>query len=378
MNIPFNKPYLTGKEAHYMYDAIYHGKLSGNGKYTKKCQAYFEDTYGFRKTFLTTSCTDALEMTALLIDIEPGDEVIVPSFTFVSTANAFVLRGAKIVFADSKPDHPNIDETKIEALITSKTKAIVPVHYAGVACDMDVIMNIANKYNLYVIEDAAQAVDSYYKGRPLGSIGHFGTFSFHETKNIISGEGGLLAVNDQQFIERAEIIWEKGTNRSAFWRGEVDKYNWVDIGSSFLPSETVSSFLWAQLENLKTIQNKRISIWNFYYENLKYLEIKSKVQLPKIYNYATNNAHMFYLVCSDENERTKLIEFLNAKNIMAVFHYIPLHNSPYYFDKYQGNQLMNSIIFSDRLVRLPLYYELSNENQINIIKAVNEFFEKYY
>jgi dTDP-4-amino-4,6-dideoxygalactose transaminase len=378
MNIPFNKPYLTGKEAHYMYDAIYHGKLSGNGKYTKKCQAFFEERYGFKKTFLTTSCTDALEMAALLIDIGPGDEVIVPSFTFVSTANAFVLRGAKIVFADSKPDHPNIDEIKIEALITSKTKAIVPVHYAGVACDMDVIMEIAYKYNLYVIEDAAQAVDSYYKGKPLGSIGHFGTFSFHETKNIISGEGGLLAVNDQQFIERAEIIWEKGTNRSAFWRGEVDKYNWVDVGSSFLPSETVSSFLWAQLENLKTIQNKRITLWNFYYENLKHLQVEGKLQLPEIYNYATNNAHMFYLVCNNENERTKLIEYLKAKNIMAVFHYMPLHNSPYYTDKHNGKQLINTVLFSDRLVRLPLYYELSNENQRNIIKAVNEFFEKYY
>lgn len=378
MIIPFNKPYLTGKEAHYMYDAIYHGKLSGNGKYTKKCQAFFEERYGFKKTFLTTSCTDALEMAALLIDIGPGDEVIVPSFTFVSTANAFVLRGAKIVFADSKPDHPNIDEIKIEALITSKTKAIVPVHYAGVACDMDVIMEIAYKYNLYVIEDAAQAVDSYYKGKPLGSIGHFGTFSFHETKNIISGEGGLLAVNDQQFIERAEIIWEKGTNRSAFWRGEVDKYNWVDVGSSFLPSETVSSFLWAQLENLKTIQNKRITLWNFYYENLKHLQVEGKLQLPEIYNYATNNAHMFYLVCNNENERTKLIEYLKAKNIMAVFHYMPLHNSPYYTDKHDGKQLINTVLFSDRLVRLPLYYELSNENQRNIIKAVNEFFEKYY
>jgi dTDP-4-amino-4,6-dideoxygalactose transaminase len=340
----------------------------------KNVKLFFEERYGFKKTFLTTSCTDALEMAALLIDIEPGDEVIVPSFTFVSTANAFVLRGAKIVFADSKPDHPNIDETKIEALITSKTKAIVPVHYAGVACDMDVIMEIANKYNLYVVEDAAQAVDSYYKGKPLGSIGHFGTFSFHETKNIISGEGGLLAVNDQQFIERAEIIWEKGTNRSAFWRGEVDKYNWVDIGSSFLPSETVSSFLWAQLENLKTIQNKRISLWNFYFENLKHLQMEGKLQIPKIHNYASNNAHMFYLVCNDENERTKLIEFLKVKNIMAVFHYIPLHNSPYYIIKHDGRVIFYSDCFSKTLLRLPLFYELNYNDQLYIVNSIKQFY----
>ena len=265
--IPFNKPYLTGKETEYIHDAVNTGKISGNGKYTKLCQTFFEERYGIKKCLLTTSCTDALEMAAILINIQPGDEVIIPSYTFVSTANAFVLRGAKIVFADSGKENPNIDVQTLEALITSKTKAIVPVHYAGIACDMDTIMDLANKYNLYVIEDAAQAVDSFFTGKDgvkkaLGSIGHLAAFSFHETKNIISGEGGMLAINDNQFIARAEIIWEKGTNRSAFFKGEVDKYGWVDIGSSFLPSEIIAAFLWAQLENLETIQAKRKEIWN--------------------------------------------------------------------------------------------------------------------
>ena len=271
--IPFNKPYLTGKESHYIYDAVNTGKLSGNGKYTQKCQKCFEETYGFVKCLLTTSCTDALEMAAILLDIQPGDEVIMPSYTFVSTANAFVLRGAKLVFADSNKEHPGIDEASIEELITSKTKAIVLVHYAGVACDMDTIMEIANKSGLFVVEDSAQAIDSFYTGkdgikRALGSIGHFAAFSFHETKNIISGEGGMLAINDVQFVRRAEIIWEKGTNRSSFFRGEVDKYSWVDIGSSFLPSEVIAAFLWAQLENIKDIQKQRCSIWNTYYQEL--------------------------------------------------------------------------------------------------------------
>lgn len=264
MNIPFNKPYLTGREAHYMYQAVMKGKLSGNGEFTKRCQSFFEERYGFKKCLLTTSCTDALEMAAILCDIQPGDEVIVPSYTFVSSALAFVREGAKIVFADSMERNPNIDAEKIEALITPKTKVIVPVHYAGVACDMDKIMEIANKYNLIVVEDAAQAIDSYYKGRPLGSIGHLSAFSFHETKNIIAGEGGMLAINDERFIRRAEIIWEKGTNRAEFFRGEVNKYGWVDTGSSFLPSEVVAAFLWAQLEELDNIQNRRKLLWNRY------------------------------------------------------------------------------------------------------------------
>ena len=365
--IPFNKPYLTGKETTYIEEAVLSGKISGNGIFTKKCQQFFETNYGIKRALLTTSCTDALEMAAILIDIKDGDEVIMPSYTFVSTANAFVLRGAKIVFADSRSDHPNIDETKIESLITSKTKAIVPVHYAGVACEMDTIMALASKYNLYVIEDAAQAVDSYYTGKhgkqALGSIGHLAAFSFHETKNIISGEGGLLAINDEQFSNRAEIIWEKGTNRSSFFRGEVDKYGWVDIGSSFLPSEIIAAFLWAQLENLQLIQTRRKQLWNQYYNSLQDWAVENNVELPLLPEYATNNAHMFYMVCESLEQRTKLIAKLKTKNIMAVFHYISLHSSPFYVDKHDGRPLANVDHFSDKLIRLPLFYELE-ANQV--------------
>jgi dTDP-4-amino-4,6-dideoxygalactose transaminase len=295
-----------------------------------------------------------------------------PSYTFVSTANAFVLRGAKIVFADSRKDHPNIDETKIESLITSKTKAIVPVHYAGVACEMDTIMAIAAKYNLYVIEDAAQAIDSYYTGKngvkkALGSIGHLAAFSFHETKNIISGEGGLLAINDDKFIDRAEIIWEKGTNRSSFFRGEVDKYGWVDIGSSFLPSEIIAAFLWAQLENLEKIQAKRKEIWNNYFERLKDWAQKNEIELPLIPSYATNNGHMFYLICKNLEQRTKLLSYLKENEILAVFHYISLHKSPFYLSKYEGSALPETDRFTDALVRLPLFYELNSDRVIDVL-----------
>ena len=367
--IPFNKPYLTGNETSYIEDAVKSGKISGNGKYTKLCQSFFEDRYQIKKALLTTSCTDALEMAAILIDLKEGDEVIMPSYTFVSTANAFVLRGAKIIFADSLPNHPNMDTSKLEALITQKTKAIVPVHYAGVACDMDEIMQLATKYNLYVIEDAAQAIDNYYiskKGekKALGSIGHLAAFSFHETKNIISGEGGLLAINDEKFSNRAEIIWEKGTNRSAFFRGEVDKYGWVDVGSSFLPSEIIAAFLWAQLENLDTIQARRKEIWNTYYNLLQSWASKNEIALPWLPEYATNNAHMFYLVCKDLNQRTALIEQLKAHNIMAVFHYISLHTSPFYNGKHDGRELANTDRFSDCLVRLPLFYELDEKKVV--------------
>ncbi|WP_185213177.1 dTDP-4-amino-4,6-dideoxygalactose transaminase [Sphingobacterium mizutaii] len=372
--IPFNKPYLTGKEAHYMYDAVYTGKLSGNGKFTKFCQQFFEEKYGFKKTLLTTSCTDALEMAAILADIQPGDEVIMPSYTFVSTSNAFVLRGAKIVFADSRKDHPGIDETKIESLINSKTKAIVPVHYAGVACDMDEIMDLANRYNLLVIEDAAQAIDNYYINKngdkkPLGSIGHLSAFSFHETKNIISGEGGLLAINDPRFIERAEIIWEKGTNRSAFFRGEVDKYGWVDMGSSFLPSEIIAAFLWAQLENLEKIQNKRLLLWNRYYHNLKEWAHLNSVKIPLITDNSTNNAHMFYLVCNSLEQRSIIIKTLKEKDIHAVFHYLSLHKSPFYASKHDGRDLPETDRYSDCLLRLPMYFELT-ESDIDLITDV--------
>lgn len=369
--IPFNKPYLTGKEMHYMYDAVYTGKLSGNGKYTKKCQQYFQDNYNIKKCMLTTSCTDALEMAAILADIKEGDEVIMPSYTFVSTANAFVLRGAKIIFADSRKDHPGIDEDSLESLITDRTKAIVPVHYAGVACNMEKIINLANKYNLIVIEDAAQAIDSYFTfsdgtKMALGSIGHLGTFSFHETKNIISGEGGLLAINEEKFIRRAEIIWEKGTNRTAFFRGEIDKYGWVDIGSSFLPSEIIAAFLWAQLENLSDIQNKRKHIWSIYYNGLIEWADKNNVRLPYIPSYANNNAHMFYLVCNSIDQRTTIIENLKKNNILSVFHYLSLHKSPFYKEKYCGSELINADIYSDCLLRLPMYYELE-DNQVNRI-----------
>ncbi|MGX1024404.1 dTDP-4-amino-4,6-dideoxygalactose transaminase [Psychroflexus sp. MBR-150] len=370
--VPFNKPYLSGKETAYVEDAVASGKISGNGKYTQKCQKFFETKYGFQKALLTTSCTDALEMAAILIDIKFGDEVIMPSYTFVSTANAFVLRGAKIVFADSRADHPGIDESKIEDLITPKTKAIVLVHYAGVACDMDVIMQIANKHNIYVIEDAAQAIDSYYTSkdgvkRALGSIGHLAAFSFHETKNIISGEGGLLAINDEQFINRAEIIWEKGTNRSAFFRGEVDKYGWVDIGSSFLPSEIIAAFLWAQLENIEDIQNRRKEIWEDYYQNLSKWAKEENVMLPYIPKYATNNAHMFYMVFDKTANRSRFISHMKKNNILCVFHYLSLHNSQFYKHKHDGRKLVLSDYYSETLVRLPMFYELDEEKVINSI-----------
>ncbi|MFN5793172.1 MAG: dTDP-4-amino-4,6-dideoxygalactose transaminase [Bacteroidota bacterium] len=374
MYIPFNKPYLTGKETHYMYDAVQTGKISGNGKYTQLCQNFLREKYGFGKCLLTTSCTDALEMAAILINIEPGDEVIMPSYTFVSTANAFILRGAKIIFADSRKDHPGIDEDSIEALISAKTKAIVPVHYAGVACNMDKIMDIAQKHNLFVIEDAAQAIDSYYTGkdgkkRALGSIGHLAAFSFHETKNIISGEGGMLAINSNQFIERAEIIWEKGTNRSSFFRGEVDKYGWVDMGSSFLPSEIIAAFLWAQLENLQMIQERRLKLGNIYLTELGDWAKENSVLLPVIPSFASNNAHMFYLVFKDIKSRDKIIAQLKSKNILSVFHYISLHSSKFYENKHDGRNLPETDRYSDCLLRLPMFYELDIDKVIDAIKS---------
>lgn len=370
--ISFNKPFLTGKEAHYMYQAVYSGKISGNGIFTKKCQNFFEEKYGFKKALLTTSCTDALEMAAILCDIKHGDEVIVPSYTFVSSALAFVRQGAKIVFADSYFDQPNIDPVQIESLINQQTKVIVCVHYAGVACDMDQIMEISRRHNLIVIEDAAQAIDSYYKGRPLGSIGHLAAFSFHETKNVICGEGGLLAINDERFIHRAEIIWEKGTNRAEFFRGEVNKYGWVDIGSSFLPSEIVAAFLWAQLENLDVIQEKRKLLWNEYYQLLKPMANKGMFKLPIIPTYSTNNGHMFYLVCNSFDERSFFIERLKSKGIGVVFHYLSLHRSPYYMNKHDGRILPNCDKFADCLVRLPMFYELS----IDQVKLICSYIEE--
>lgn len=377
--IPFNKPFLTGKEAHYMYQAVYTGKLSGNGVFTKKCQNFFETKYGFKKAIMTTSGTDALEMAAILCDVQPGDEVIVPSYTFVSSALAFVRQGARIIFADSCENNPNIDADKIEDLITPKTKVIVPVHYAGIACDMDRIMEIANKHNILVVEDAAQAIDSYYNGRPLGSIGHLGCFSFHETKNVTAGgEGGLLVVNDDRFIRRAEIIWEKGTNRAEFFRGMVNKYGWVDIGSSFLPSEINSAFLWAQLESLETIQSRRQAIWEQYYNGLKPLAEKGFFKLPDMPEYATNNAHMFYFVCRNLDERTALISFLKEKGILSVFHYLSLHLSEYYKGHHVGGipNLPNCDRFADCLVRLPMFFELTDEDVKGVIYSITEFFSK--
>jgi dTDP-4-amino-4,6-dideoxygalactose transaminase len=371
--IPFNKPYLTGKEAHYIYQAVYSGKISGNGQYTQICQDFFVEKYGFKKTLLTTSCTDALEMSAILVGIEPGDEVIVPSYTFVSTALAFYRQGAKIVFADSTRENPNIDADKLEELITPATKAIVPIHYAGIACDMDKIMELARRYNLFVIEDAAQSIESFYKGKPLGTIGHLSTFSFHETKNVNAGEGGLLGINDERFINRSEVIWEKGTNRAEFFRGEINKYGWVDIGSSFLPSDIIAAYLYAQLENLLEIQRTRVETWNHYYMGLKALEDQGKATLPYLPPGATNNAHMFYMVLRSGEERDRLIAYLKDLGINAVFHYLSLHKSPFYSGKHDGRTLENSDRYSECLIRLPMFYELSLEECQYIINAIREF-----
>lgn len=372
MQIPFNKPHLTGKETHYMYEAVHEGKLSGNGKFTKRCQQWFESRYGFKKTLLTTSGTDALEMCAMLCGLQPGDEVIVPSYTFVSTALAFLREGAKIVFADSMGCNPNLDADSLESLITPRTRVIVPVHYAGVACDMDAIMEVAKKHNLIVVEDAAQAIDSYYKGQPLGGIGHLAAFSFHETKNITAGgEGGLLVINDEQFIHRAEIIWEKGTNRAEFFRGEVNKYGWVDMGSSFLPSEVNAAFLWAQLESIDEIQEKRKLLWNRYKERLGSLANKGFFTLPNIPEYASLNAHMFYLVLPDLASRTALIATMKVNGILAVFHYLSLHSSEYYKDKHDGRALVQCDRYADCLVRLPLYYDLTIEEVDMICDYIN-------
>ncbi len=368
--IPFNKPYLTGKEMHYIYQAVYSGKISGNGQFTKQCQSFLEEKYGFQKSLLTTSCTDALEMSAMLAGIGPEDEVIMPSYTFVSTALAFVRAGARVVFADSKADSPNVDEEEIRKLVTTRTKAIVPVHYAGIACDMDKIMGIASSNNLLVIEDAAQAIDSFYKGRPLGSIGHMGAFSFHETKNINSGEGGLLSINDKRFIKRSEIIWEKGTNRAEFFRGEVNKYGWCDIGSSFLPSEIIAAYLWAQLENLNLIQSKRLALWDYYYRGLEKWAAENDVGLPVIPEYASKNGHIFYLICRSPEQRNYLIEKLKTNGIHAVFHYLSLHKSTYYKHKHGIRKLPNSDRYSETLVRLPLFYELTFPELDRIIDII--------
>jgi len=355
-NIPFNKPYMTGRELWYIAQAHTNGHLAGDGMFTRNCHAWLETRTGARKALLTHSCTAALDMAAMLADIQPGDEVIMPSYTFVSTANAFVLRGGIPVFVDIRPDTLNIDETLIEAAITPRTKAVVPVHYAGVACEMDTIMSIAQRHKLLVIEDAAQAVMSSYKGRPLGTIGHLGAYSFHETKNIISGEGGALLVNDDRFAERAEIIREKGTNRSQFFRGQIDKYTWVDIGSSYLPGEVIAAFLWAQMEEAQSITERRLDTWRRYHEAMAPLERAGKLRRPVIPKDCQHNAHMYYILLESLEKRTEVIAQLKEQNVHAVFHYVPLHNSPA-GKKYgrTSGELQHTSDLADRLLRLPLW-----------------------
>jgi len=374
--IPFNKPPLTGNEERYVLESMKSDKISGDGEFTKRCHQWFEKNLNCKKALLTTSCTHALEMAAILIDIKEGDEVIMPSYTFVSTANAFVLRGAKIVFVDIRPDTMNIDETLIESAITNKTKAIVPVHYAGVACEMDVIMEIAHHHGLYVIEDAAQGMMSTYKGKHLGTIGHLGAYSFHETKNYTSGgEGGLLIINDEKFIQRAEIIREKGTNRSLFFRGMVDKYSWVGIGSSYLPSDMNAAFLWGQLEKANEINSDRLASWNHYYNGLKELEDKGLIELPIIPDMCVHNAHMFYLKVKDLEERTALLEYLKKNDILAVFHYVPLHSAPagLAFGTFRGLDTFTTKE-SERVIRLPLFYGVRTNEIEYVIKTILDFY----
>jgi len=374
--IPFNKPPYTGKEDEYVLAAMRSPSICGDGFYSKKCEKWFEQNFSIGKALFTPSCTHALEMAAILLDIQAGDEVIMPSFTFVSTANAFVLRGAKIKFVDIQPDTMNMDESKIEAAITKQTKAIVVVHYAGISCDMDVVMAIAEKHKLKVVEDAAQGVMSTYKGRHLGAIGHIAAYSFHETKNYTSGgEGGMLLINDAELVHRAEIIREKGTNRSQFFRGMVDKYSWVDIGSSYLPSELQCAYLWAQLEQANDINLKRLDIWDYYFDKFQSLAKAGKITLPAVPGDVSHNAHMFYVKLSNIDERTDFIKFLRSKDILAVFHYIPLHSSKagLVYSEFVGSDDYTTIE-SEKLVRLPVFYGLSRESQDKIVEAVFEFF----
>ena len=377
MKIPFNKPYMTGKELSYIAEAHFNGMLAGDGPFTKRCHGWIEEKAGCAKALLTHSCTAALEMAALLLDIQPGDEVIMPSYTFVSTANAFVLRGGVPVFVDIRPDTLNIDENLIEAAITPRTKAIVPVHYAGVACEMDAIMDIAQRHNLFVIEDAAQGVMSSYKGKALGAIGHMSAYSFHETKNVISGEGGALLINDERFAERAEIIREKGTNRSLFFRGQVDKYTWVDIGSSYLPSEINAAFLWAQLEEAESITQNRLKTWETYHRLLEPLEQAGLLRRPIIPVNCTHNAHMYYILVPEDVGRGKVIQHLKDNGINTVFHYVPLHTSP--AGKRLGRThgtLVNTLTLSERLIRLPIWVGITQEQQECIVRYLKDVLSK--
>lgn len=376
MIIPFNRPYATGREADYIAQAIAERKLSGDGRFTKASQALLEQLLGSGRAFLTTSCTDALEAAALLCDIEPGDEVIVPSYTFVSTANAFVLRGAEIRFVDSLPTQPNLDHDAVEALVTPRTRVIAPVHYAGVACDMDALRDIADRNGLKIVEDAAQGIASSYRGRPLGTLGDLAAFSFHETKNVIAGEGGSLHVNRPDLVERAEIIREKGTNRSAFFRGEIDKYGWVDVGSSYLPSELIAAYLLAQLESVEEIQALRLAIWARYDEQLRAIAEEKGIQAPHVPNYASNNAHMYYLVLPSLEARDRFLAFLGSRGIRATFHYQSLHRSRYFNARHDGRPLPQADRYSDRLVRLPLYAEMTGEDVDRVCEAAATFFRE--
>jgi dTDP-4-amino-4,6-dideoxygalactose transaminase len=372
--IPFNKPYLSGKEMEYMRQAVLSGKISCNGEFTKGCESFFEKKYGFKRALLTTSCTHALEMAALLLGLKEGDEVILPSFAYVSDANAFALRGATLVFADSNPTNPNIDANNLEKLITPRTKAILVIHYAGVACEMDTIMSIAEKHKLFVIEDAAHSIDAFYKQKPLGGIGHLAVFSFHETKNIISGEGGMLVVNDDRFLEHAEVLREKGTNRQAFLRDQVNKYEWVDLGSSWMPSELTAAYLAGQLENLEQIQKKRMTTWLQYKELLSGLNAQG-IQVCESPVWAAHNAHIFHLVCRTAEERDQLIAHLKQQDILAVFHYQPLHKSPYFLNtKSDVLSLPNAERYAECLVRLPLYFELEPQDVKHICTQVLDFY----
>lgn len=372
--IPFNKPYLTGKESAMIDKAFQAGQFSGNGFFTKKCQAFFNKQFGFKHSFLTNSATSALEMAALLLDLSENDEMIIPSYTFVGTATPFALYKAKIVFCDSQEDSPNLDPDKLEELITSKTKALVVMHYGGYSCDMDRIVEIAKKHDLYLIEDVATGITSKYEDEYLGAFGDFTCFSFHETKNVSCGQGGMLVVNNEAFVERAEIIWAKGTNRLQMERGITSKYEWIDLGSNFYPSEITAAFLYAQLLEIDEISEKRSKIWNLYFEELSLLQEAGKVRLPKIKNYQSNNYHLFYLICQDLEERNELIAYLNEHEINAVFHYLPLHKSPYIQSLGQSQSLPNSEKFGERLVRLPLYTDLTNSDQQKVISAVLSFY----
>ena len=375
MKISFNRPPFVGKETEYIREAVEkNGMICGDGPFTKKCSAWMREHFQTKQVLLTTSCTHALEMAAYLADIQPGDEVIMPSYTFVSTADAFVLRGATCVFVDIRPDTMNIDETKIEAAITEKTKAIVPVHYAGVSCAMDEIMAIARKYNLKVIEDAAQGVNAYYKGKALGTIGDFGCYSFHETKNYSMGEGGAILFQDEKYLEPAEILREKGTDRSKYFRGQVDKYTWVGYGSSYLPSDMNAAYLWAQLEEAEKINDKRLAIWNYYNENLASLAREGLIEQPYVPEYATHNAHMYYIKVKDLETRTRLLEYLKEKGILSVFHYVPLHSSKAgrEFGRFHGEDVYTTKE-SERILRLPMYYSLSMDEAAEVVKALKEF-----